>query len=78
MELKQLIQKSEARFVSYKKLIEEVYKDKINFPPDDEFIIWYKNFLRDNKNDEEIWLKKLIKEKTHENEGINPPYCYKF
>lgn len=76
--LSELIKNSEERFISYKKLIEDVHKDKINFPPNDEFVIWYKNFLRENKNEEEIWLKKLISEKTNENQGINPPYCYKF
>jgi len=78
MELKILIKNSEERFISYKKLLEELNKNKNIFIVDDKFVIWYKNFVRDCKNDEQIWLKKLIKEKTHENEGLNPISCYKY
>lgn len=76
MELKTLIKNAEERVADYKKMLEDVHKDKINFPPTYEQIVWYKSLLRENKNSEQIWLKKLIEQKTYENEGLNPPCCY--
>ncbi len=77
MELKLMIKNSEERNDSYKKLLENVYKDKVSFPADDELVIWYKSWLRDNKNSEQGWLKDLVEEKTNHNEGLNPPFCYR-
>jgi len=76
LELKTLIKNSEERVVDYKKMLEEVHKDKINFPPNSELTVWYKTFLRENKNSEQLWLKELIEERTYENEGLNPPFYY--
>lgn len=76
--LKRLIKNSEERVIIYKKLIEEVYKNKDKFPPQDEFIVWYKQDLRENLNSEQKWLKQLILQRTHEKEGLNPPGCYNF
>ena len=78
MELKELIKNSEERVLSLKKMLEDVGRDKTNFPPTDEFIEWYKTFLRETKNFEQIRLKDLVEEKTNENQGLNPPFCYKF
>jgi len=69
MELKELIKNSEERSISYKKLLEELYKNKIN-------VEWYNNLLRESKNFEQSWLKKLVEEKRYENEGLNPPFFY--
>ncbi len=77
MELKELIKNSEERVASYKILLEQVGKDKVNFPPTDEFVEWYKSVLRDNKNLEQVRLKILTEEKTYENQGLNPFFCYK-
>lgn len=77
MELKQYIRNTEERFKSYKTLLEEVNKDKIHFPANNPFVEWYKTLLRENKNFEQTLLKKLVEEKTFENEGLNPPFCYK-
>lgn len=77
MELKELIKNSEERVASYKVLLEQVGKDKVNFPATDELVEWYKSILRDNKNSEQVRLKLLTEEKTYENQGLNPPYCYK-
>jgi len=76
MELKPIIKETEDRVSNYKDMLEKLHKDKINFPPDDEFVILYKNLLRENKNSEELWLKRLVEEKTFENSGLNPPFCY--
>jgi len=73
-----IIQNSEQRFISYKKLLEEVSRDKFNYPPNNEFVIWYKSHLRECKNSEELSLKKMVKDKTYENEGLNPPSFYIF
>lgn len=78
MELKELIKNTEERVASYKKMLEDVSRDKINFPPTDEFVEWYKSFLREFKNLEQSLLKDLVEEKTNENQGLNPPFCYKF
>lgn len=76
MELKTLIKNAEDRVTDYKKMLEDVHKDKINFPQTDDFVNWYKLFLRENKNFEQIWLKELVEERTNEKEGLNPPFCY--
>ena len=77
MELKTLIKNTEDRVTSYKELIEMVSCDKLTFNPNDELVIWYKQHLREEKNSNQIWLKKLVEEKTHENQGLNPPYLYR-
>jgi hypothetical protein len=78
MELKVLIRNSEERVKSYKTLLEQVNRDKNSFPPGNEFVIWYKSILRENKNREEKWLKDLIDERTFENQKLNPPFLYKY
>ena len=75
MELKELIKNTEERLISYKILLEDVGRNKTIFNLDNE---WYKNDIRDFKNFEQQWLKKLSEEKRNENEGMNPPYCYKY
>jgi len=74
--LRPLITNGEKRLIYYKKLLEEVHRDKITWPPDDEFVKWFKDFLRDNKNEEEQLLKKYRKEMTYANQGLNPPRFY--
>ncbi len=76
MELKILIKNTEDYVAFYKKMLEEVSRDKIAFPPDDEIVDWYKALLREGKNSEQVRLKNLTDEKTHENQGLNPPFCY--
>ncbi len=76
LDLKQLIRNSEERFISYKKLLEEVFKDKINFPLEDKLTIWYKEYLRESKSNEENYLKKLIKEKEYLNQQLNSPFLH--
>lgn len=78
MDLKILIKNTEARFIFYKNQLKMISKEKISYPIDNEFIIWYKTFLREQKNAEEKRLKELIKEKRFENEGLNSPFYYKF
>lgn len=74
--LKQIIKNTEERLISYKKLLEESNRDKKSFPINDELVEWYKSLLREYKNLDQNFLKKLIEEKTYENEGLNPPFCY--
>tara|TARA_R110000803_G_scaffold44486_3_gene94140 strand:+ start:6121 stop:6360 length:240 start_codon:yes stop_codon:yes gene_type:complete len=76
VELKTLISNSEQRIVSYKTILGEVHSDKVGFPPDHEFVIEYKASLREAKNQEQVYLKELVEERTNENEGLNPPFCY--
>jgi hypothetical protein len=77
MELKDLIRNAEARFIWYKNEIEAVGRDRVNFPLTDELVVWYKAHLRESKNNEEIWMKNLVKEKQYENQGLNPPFTYR-
>ena len=69
-----LIKNSEERLISYKQLLGDVGRNRDIFPPDDGVVIWYKELLHWAKNDEEKWLKKLIEERTLENQGLNPFY----
>jgi hypothetical protein len=75
--LKIMVKNAEERYVWYKKELETVFKDKVNFPADDPFSIWLKNHLRETKNDEERNLKHLTEQYKHEREGLNPPSFYK-
>ena len=70
-ELKRYIRNAEERFISYKKMLEGVHRDKEAFPPQEEWVIEYKDSLRDAKNQEESRLKDLIEEKTYY-PGITP------
>ena len=55
--LKHLVKFGEERYIWYKKQLELVFKDKEIWPLNDEFTIWYKELLRDNKNMTEHILK---------------------
>lgn len=68
--LKFIIRKTEERFLSYKKLLEDAFKSKIDSE-------WYKEHLREMKNYEEHSLKVLNTEMTLSNYGANPPFFYK-
>ena len=74
--LKILIRNTEGRYIWYKKEIESLHKSKDIWPSDDAFTIWYKEFLREEKNSSESYLKELQIEMTHCKQGMNPPFCY--
>lgn len=74
--LKHLIRFTEDRYISYKKMLEDMFKDKATFVPGDPFTEWYKELLREGKNREENLLKDLREEIEHCRHGINPPFCY--
>lgn len=65
------IQACEERFISYKKMLEEMHRDKITYPPNDPMVIIMKEDIRSSKNKEEAHLKKLKEEKTYY-PGITP------
>lgn len=73
-----MINEIEIRHTNYKKLLEEINRDKVNFPPADELVAWYKELVRDFKNSNEKWLKKLVTERAYENQGLNPPNYYPY
>ncbi len=76
--LKELIKRSEERYIDYKKQIEDAHRNKDQYNKvDPELFESFKLLLRDLKNSEEKWLKGLVEEKKFENEGLNPPFCYK-
>lgn len=74
--LKYCIKNTEERYISYKKMLEDIFKDKTNFPIGDELVEWYKELLREGKNREEGSLKELHLEIVHLRQGMNPPFCY--
>ena len=81
MELKQLIKNSEERFISYKKLLEDLNRNKKSLIADgipEEDIAWFNSLLRDNKNEEEKYMKLLVIERRYENESMNPTYYYPY
>ena len=75
--LSELIRNHEGILKETKNLLEEINRNKNIYNPTDEFVIWFKQHLREFKNEVESTLKQLIEEKTYENQGLNPPYCYK-
>lgn len=78
--LRHLIKFTEERYLSYKKLLEELHKEIRTNPPttdsEKEFIEWYRGLLRDGKNREESTLKELRTEIEYHRQGMNPPWCY--
>ena len=72
--IKTLIKHAEDRMIDYKKQLEEIGKNKELRQCED--VAWYKEILRELKNSDESWLKKLIEEKRYFNEGMNPPFMY--
>lgn len=76
--LKHLVRFTEERYIWYKKQLEWVFKDKAVWNPEDEFTIWYREFLREQKNNEEIDLKELRLELEYLRQGMNPPFCYPY
>lgn len=77
--LKKLIRCTEERYISYKKLLEGLYKDKEVYEPGNwriEHKIWFNEYLREQKNHEEGLLKGLRLEIEHHRSGMNPPYMY--
>lgn len=77
--LKHWIRFSEERYISYKKLLEEIHKDKTVLEPGDwrvEHRVWLKEHLRECKNSEESNLKELRIEMEHLRQGLSPPWCY--
>lgn len=74
MTLAELITNSEKRLLSHKLTLKEMSIDRDTYPPLDELVIWLKEFIREEKNSEQRWLKMLVEEKTAENEGLNPNY----
>jgi hydrogenase maturation factor HypF (carbamoyltransferase family) len=67
--LKYAIRKTEERLISYKKMLEDAFKNKIDSE-------WYKEHLREMKNHQEHTLKILNSEMTLSNFGANPPFFY--
>jgi hypothetical protein len=74
--LKNLVRSYEERYISYKKLLEDIFKNKSFFPDGDEFVEWYKELLREGKNSSESSLKEFREELTDFRQGMNPPFCY--
>lgn len=60
-----LINRSQERFVWYKEQLAEVHKHKDLYPD------WYREFLRDCKNRESLWLKNLQEEAMWVSQGFN-------
>ena len=78
LELKTLIRNTEERIVDYKNILKDIGQNKKLFLTDDESLEFYKSYVRDMKNKEEINLKKLVDERKFENENLNPTFCYKY
>lgn len=74
--LKEFVRSTEERYISYKKMLEDMFKHKDSFPQGDELTEWYKELLRDGKNRAESDLKTLREELTDYRQGLNPPFCY--
>jgi hypothetical protein len=74
--LKRSIRIYENLAIDYSKMLEGLFKDKIVFSPEQEVTVWYKAYLREEKNSVDKYLKELREELTNYRQGLNPPYCY--
>lgn len=75
--LKELVKQSEERFIWFKKELSSLYSQRDVFDPDDEFTIWYKSYLREQKTINESWMKSLVEERDFLRNGLSSPYLYK-
>jgi len=64
---------SEKRYIDYKSQLENLYKSKINTELGD----WFKQHLRELKNEEEIYMKKAKKRVQYLNAGMDLPETYR-
>ena len=71
-----MIRSAETRSIDYKKMLEDIGRNRDIYPPNDETVQWFKSYIRENKNETDKWLKHLIEMKTYENQQLNPPFCY--
>lgn len=76
--LKGIIKNTEERYISYKKMLEDLFKNKAIFDPNESSVSWYKDFLRESKNYEESLLGKLRDEQQNHRQGLNPPFTYRY
>ena len=67
----------DAEQLKCEQMMDDMYKDVKSYISNSEFSIWFKTFLREQKNLEQSNLKLLVDEKSHENVGMNPPWCYR-
>lgn len=67
--LKLLVKNAEERIISWKELLADCNKNKINSD-------WYKDMLRECKNSDEKFLKQIREELTNYNQSLNPSFCY--
>ncbi len=72
-----LITNLEKYIQDYKVLLEDIGRNK-HLYPDSELREWFKTYIREEKNNTEILLKKFVKEKTYQNQGFNHPSCYPY
>lgn len=73
-----IIKSSENRFIWYKQQLEFIFKNKEIYNPTDDFVVWYRNFLRDEKNESEKSLKSYKEELTYYRQELNPPSFYPY
>lgn len=77
--VKKFIGPAEQRIKDYKEMLTDVFRNSKKYleqGTDPEFLDWYKDHLREMKNEEEKGLKYLIHCRKYEKEGLNPPGCY--
>lgn len=77
-ELRTFITNTEERIAWYKKQMSDIYRDPSwgHVDKNCEFMVWYKDHLREMSNQQQVSLKELREERRHENEGLNPPSFY--
>ena len=77
-DLKTYIANTEERIAWYKKEMSDIYRDPSwsHVDKNSEFMVWYKDHLREMSNQQQVLLKELREERRHENEGLNSPSFY--
>lgn len=75
-DLKLIIKNAEVRIKEYSELMKDIGMNKQIFDPNDEFVIWFRSYVRELLNEEKVRLKDMVEEQTHINQGLNPPSFY--
>lgn len=79
MSVKVFIAPTEARIKWYKEEMSNLHRFKEDYMKcGQESYDWYKEHIREMKTLEEGRLKAIKLEREYENQGLNPPFFYKY
>lgn len=68
LKLKTLINNTEQRISDYKAILKDIHKSPLEYPE------WYKVFVRETKNSEQINLKEYVRQRANGCDVLEIPF----